>query len=296
MQDAICRGAMDCQKCPKSVTNTITHIFHRRGFHLPAQKCESNFILFLLKGELLINSEEYAGVTLSAGEFILQAVASKFELLAMTEVECLYVHFTQPELFCEGRFNYILNEIPAPLILSPLRVVTELDYFLKGLVYYTSGRKVCRDLLSSKHKELTYILSCYYSDYELTSLVHPLSKYVNSFHYFVYKNYTKVKTVEEFAKLGGYSEATFRRTFANVFHVPVYEWILARRKEDILYDLQNTTESISVICYKYGFESLPNFSNFCKKNFGSSPRNLRSGNEVDAQAFLLETNNTESAF
>ena len=32
------------------------------------------------------------------------------------------------------------------------------------------------------------------------------------------------------------------------------------------------------ICYKYGFESLPHFSNFCKKNFGASPRSLRAGN------------------
>jgi AraC-like DNA-binding protein len=49
-----------------------------------------------------------------------------------------------------------------------------------------------------------------------------------------------VKTVEEFAKLGGYSQTTFRRIFDNVFHEPVYEWMLSRRKEEIIYELQNT--------------------------------------------------------
>lgn len=106
-------------------------------------------------------------------------------------------------------------------------------------------------------------------------LEHPLSKYVNSFQYFVIQNYKKVKTVEELAQLGGYTLSTFRRIFNNVFHEPVYEWMLARRKEGILDDLNNSKCSISEICYKYGFESLPHFSNFCKKSFGASPRNLR---------------------
>ena len=89
------------------------------------------------------------------------------------------------------------------------------------------------------------------------------------------QQYKKVKTVEELAQLGGYTISTFRRIFNSVFHEPVYEWMLARRKENVLDDLQNSECTISEICYKYGFESLPHFSNFCKKSFGASPRNLR---------------------
>ncbi|HRN13034.1 MAG TPA: AraC family transcriptional regulator, partial [Bacteroides uniformis] len=29
------------------------------------------------------------------------------------------------------------------------------------------------------------------------------------------------------------------------------------------------------ICFGHGFESLSHFSNFCKKSFGDSPRNIR---------------------
>ena len=50
---------------------------------------------------------------------------------------------------------------------------------------------------------------------------------------------------------------------------------LKRRKEGIMYDLKHTNATISEICYKYGFESLPHFSNFCKKSFGASPRAIR---------------------
>ena len=142
------------------------------------------------------------------------------------------------------------------------------------------GDKVCRELLSLKRKELAFVLGYYYSDYDLASLVHPLSKYTNGFQCFVIQNYKKVKTVEELAQLGGYTISTFRRIFNSVFHEPVYEWMLARRKEGILDDLLNTDHSISEICYKYGFESLPHFSNFCKKSFGTSPPALRTEKKV----------------
>ena len=40
----------------------------------------------MLKGELLVNSDEYPGTTLQAQQFILQAIGSKVELLALTDV------------------------------------------------------------------------------------------------------------------------------------------------------------------------------------------------------------------
>lgn len=78
---SICQGNWDCQNCPKAVSNAIAHIIYQRGFHRPAHKCEENFILFLMKGEMLVNSQEYAGTMLREGEFILQAIGSKLRCL-----------------------------------------------------------------------------------------------------------------------------------------------------------------------------------------------------------------------
>ena len=270
-----CGVTMNCLECPKAVTNSIVHASHPRGFHKPAQKCEENIIIFLLKGEVLVNSQEYAGTTLRAGEFILQAIGSKLELLVMEDAECVCYSFNKPEFFCEERYNHIKTQVTPPLIFSPLKIVPELKHFLEGSASYLSKDKICRELLSLKKKELAFILSSCYSDYELSTLVHSLAKYTSSFQYFVLGNHTKVKTVEEFAHLGGYTVTTFRRIFNSVFHEPVYEWMMKQRKEGIIYELRYTKATISEICYKYGFESLPHFSNFCKKNFGASPRSIR---------------------
>lgn len=267
---------MHCQECPKAVDNAIIYASHSRGFHLPAQKCEENIMIFLLKGEALINSQEYAGTVLRAGEFILQAIGSKYEVLALTDVECVCYRFTRPELFCEEHYNYIMNQVTPPLIFTPLKISEELQFFLQASKSYLTGEKICRELLLLKKKELSFILGQFYSDYDLSMLVHPLSKYTSSFEYFVLQNHKKVKTVEEFAQLGGYTATTFRRIFNSVFHKPVYEWMMEKRKESIAYELRYTDATISEICFKYGFESLPHFSNFCKKNFGASPRALRS--------------------
>ena len=289
---SICQCTWDCQDCPKAVGNTIIHIIYQRGFHKPAQKCEENFILFLIKGEMLVNSQEYAGTMLKEGEFILQAIGSKFEMLAMTDCECIYYGFIQPEMFCDSRFNHIMKDVPSPLIYSPLKIIPELQYLLSGSIAYLRDNKICRELLSLKRKELAFVLGYYYSDYDLATLVHPLAKYTNSFQCFVFQNYKKVKTVEELAQLGGYTLSTLRRIFTSVFHEPVYEWMQARRKEGILDDLHNSNYSISEICYKYGFESLPHFSNFCKKFFGASPRNLRK-NEYENKNKLSDTKEIE---
>lgn len=225
MPDVFCGNTDKCQMCPKSVENAVFHVFHKQGFHIPVIRSEFNFMLFILKGEILVNSEEYAGTTVKTGEFILQPITAKIEILAMIDTECIYYRFNQPELFCDKRYHHIMNDIPGPLINTPLKIVPALEYFLICTNTYLSEPKICRELLSLKRKELAFILGHYYTDYELASLIHPLSQYTTSFQYFVIQNYKKVKTVEEFAQLGGYSLTTFRRIFDTIFHVPVHEWM-----------------------------------------------------------------------
>lgn len=137
----------DCLKCPKAVDNLILYASHSRGFHFIMPKCDNNIIMFLLKGEALVNSEEYAGVTLHAGEFILQAVGSKYEVLAMTDVECVCYRFSQPESFCEGRFQHIVKDVVPPLIFFPLKICSELNFFLEASKSYLVEGKICRELL-----------------------------------------------------------------------------------------------------------------------------------------------------
>ena len=270
-----CNERMDCTQCPKAVENSIHYTHNKKGFHLPPHKCETNILFFLLKGQILINSEEYAGTIINSGEFVLQAIASKVEILAMTDSEGILYTFDDPKAFCYDRYTYILKNVPPPLISEPLKIKPEIKLFLEGVASYLNADKICKELLEFKRKELYYLLAHYYTDYELSPIVHSLSQYTSSFEYFILKHHKQIKSVEDFAQLGGYSVTTFRRIFKAIFNEPAYEWMMKQRKESILYQLRYTDASISEICFGHGFESLSHFSNFCKKFFGDSPRNIR---------------------
>ncbi len=253
-------------------------VYHHysKGQHFSAEKFTQNCMLFMLQGELLVNSEEYPGTTLQSRQIILQAIGSKVELLALTEVEYIVYWFTELPVLCEERYKEILERSQAPLTYTPLTAIAALQNQLDFLVAYLKDQPyVCGRYLEIKCKELVYILTCYYPLPQISSFFYPISTYTESFQYFVMQNYDKVKNVEEFAHLGGYTTTTFRRLFKNMYGVPVYEWILDKKREGILNDLQYTKQRISVISSRYGFDSLSHFAHFCKDSFGDTPRNLR---------------------
>ncbi len=253
-------------------------VYHHysKGQHFPAEKFTQNCMLFMLQGELLVNSEEYPGTTLQSRQIILQAIGSKVELLALTEVEYIVYWFTELPVLCEERYKEILERSQAPLTYTPLTAIAALQNQLDFLVAYLKDQPyACGRYLEIKCKELVYILTCYYPLPQISSFFYPISTYTESFQYFVMQNYDKVKNVEEFAHLGGYTTTTFRRLFKNMYGVPVYEWILDKKREGILNDLQYTKQRISVISSRYGFDSLSHFAHFCKDSFGDTPRNLR---------------------
>lgn len=275
-KDILCTRQVDCALCPKISDGTMVYRHYPQGQHFSAEKCTQNCMIFVLKGELLINSNEYPGTTLQSKQCVLQAIGSKMELLALTDVEYIVYWFTELPVLCEERYKEILERSEAPLTYTPLianaKLLRLLEDITDHLIEQPSG---CGKYLDIKCQELVYILTCYYPLRQICTFFYPISTYTESFHYFIMQNYDKVKNVEEFAHLGGYTTTTFRRLFKNMYGVPVYEWILDKKREGILNDLQFTKQRISAISTRYGFDSLSHFAHFCKDSFGDTPRALR---------------------
>lgn len=271
-----CTRQIDCALCPQKSQGVLEFNRYPKGQHFSAEKCTQNCMIFMLKGELLVNSVEYPGTTLQGRQFILQAIGSKLELLALTDVEYIAYWFTELPLLCEERYKEILKRSEIPLTYTPLTAIPMLENLLKALASYNQEQPaMCSKYIDIKCQELVYILTCYYPLHQISSFFYPISTYTESFHYFVMQNYDKVKNVEDFAHRGGYTTTTFRRLFKNMYGVPVYEWILDKKREGILNDLQYTKQRISVISARYGFDSLSHFAHFCKDSFGDTPRSLR---------------------
>jgi AraC-like DNA-binding protein len=243
---------------------------------IPKERCSRNIIYFLLKGEIWINSSEHPDTILREGQFILQPVGSTVEFRIHTPVEAVIYMFDRLQNVCEARYPNDLTHAENTSS-SVMQVCEPLRFFLEGMKMVLNDDMLCSGYIQAKQTELFYLLNCYYTLKDLTAFYAPVYSRNRSFRYFVMNNYQKAKDVEAFAQLGGYSVPTFRRLFRETFDEPVYQWMLKQKRQHILNDITTTNLSITEISNKYGFESLANFSHFCRINFGKSPRALRSG-------------------
>lgn len=227
-EDSFCIQYKNCTGCPRATENTLVYKNLPKGEHIPKDKCTQNCMLFMLKGELLINSEEYPGNTLHEKQFILQAIGSKIEILALTDVEYITFWFNELPLLCEDRYNEIKDQAEAPLTYTPLVMSERIHSLISSMPDFLNEKSPCSKYIELKCKELVFLITNFYPLPQLKTFFYPISTYTESFQYFVIQNYSKVKSVEEFAHLGGYTTTTFRRLFKNMYGIPVYEWILEK--------------------------------------------------------------------
>ena len=185
IKNSYCKRFTDCAQCPKAAQGTFVYRNFPRGQHFPADKCTQNCILFMIKGELLVNSQEYPGTSLRDGQFILQAIGSKIELLALTEVEYIVYWFNELPQICESYYREILNTSEAPLTYTPLVMNYRLSRFITDLGEYLTEGISCGPFIDIKSQELVFLLTCYYPRPQLSNFFYPISTYTESFQYFI---------------------------------------------------------------------------------------------------------------
>lgn len=275
-----CTKYTDCASCGFYQRHIFKYRTFPKGVLIPQERVLQNTMYFLLKGEVRVNSEEHPDTIFREGQFILQPVGSKVEFQVLEAAEAILYLFERPQNVCNDRYNKSMSMASAghvgPVVMD---ICNPLEVFLGSMRAFLDSDLRCSVFLQSKQTELLFLLNCYYPIKDLAAFYSTIYRYSKSFQYFILQNYQNVKDVETFAQLGGYSVPTFRRLFKDTFGEPAYQWMLKRKCQDIHTDLLTTELSISDICYKYGFESLSNFSHFCRSNFGQSPRAIRAERE-----------------
>lgn len=276
MSDIACLKYTDCATCPHSQTQVFKYRSFPKGIVVPKSKCSQNTIYFIVSGSVQVKSEEHPNSIVHDGQFILQPIGSSVEFKVLENLECILYLFEKPLSLCSDRFNKG-SELAKDMQITPtiMQMCFPLRLYINGIKMYLNDSLICAEFLNAKRTELYYLLNCYYPLKDMAAFYAPIYRYSKTFRYFVMQNYLKAKDVESFAQLGGYSTPTFRRLFKETFGEPAYQWMTKKKCQDIHNDLTTTEMSISDICYKFGFESLSNFSHYCRANFGKSPRAIR---------------------
>ena len=142
-RDSFCIQYTNCTGCPKNVENILVYRNLPKGEHIPKDKCTQNCMLFMIKGELLINSEEHPGITLRERQIVLQAIGSKVEILALTDVEYVIYWFNELPLLCEDRYKEMMEQAEAPLTYTPLIMSERLYHLVTSMPEFLAEENPC---------------------------------------------------------------------------------------------------------------------------------------------------------
>lgn len=123
--------------------------------------------------------------------------------------------------------------------------------------------------------QMRNLLKKAYSRKALLHFMALLDDGVSVFYDFINSNYLKYKGVEELILLSGLTQSTFNRKFREYFGNSPYQWILARRADQIARRLTVGGESIGLIMRDFSFTDASHFNRFCRSMFGKTPTQMR---------------------
>lgn len=247
------------------------------GVEFKIQQTE-NKILFLLKGALCFSLEQYSNKKIGKDEML--AIPSGCCFSGIAEEESVLILIRIPlykDLNSCLSVDKLLEERDKDKEhgLKVLDIRKPMQACLSSISSYLDSQVKCNILFESKAKELFLIFRIYYDRRELYSFFSLHLTPDLLFSDLVYKNYKKIKTVNELARLAKRSQSSFQRHFIRVFGMPPYQWLQKKRAEDILRDIETDNMTMKEISNIYGFYSASHLYTFCKKHFGQPPKELK---------------------
>ena len=281
MKNIECHQLTECTNC-SSYGGDMFYFFRLiQNFTYQQYRFKQNSIFFFLKGEVTITGLHYPNIRICQREAIVIPAGIELDIHIGEDADCLVWRFKELPIVCEEQYGAVLQSSPTDETVTPLPLVKPLLNFIQSIMLSLEDGMLCRKYFDLKQKELVFLIHNYYSLSEVLAFLKPVLNFLNPFRHFVIQNYYKVRTVEELAILGRYGIITFRRMFKEEFGESPYRWMILQKQENIRYDLTHRDISISEIADKYLFQSLPQFSNFCKKYLGAAPREIRAQRSVD---------------
>ncbi|WP_163318631.1 helix-turn-helix domain-containing protein [Dysgonomonas sp. 520] len=163
-----------------------------------------------------------------------------------------------------------------------LRMNRVLNAYVRSLQIYEENKVYSNALYTLKVRELIYILRASYSDEELSDFFR--SHLANDFHFSeqVYKLSQNTLNVKLLAKSMNYSYSGFNKKFRKVFGTTAYLWLRQRRTNMVYYEIYYTNKSLKQISADNKFCTLSHFNEFCHKNLGKSPSEIRRKGDMDS--------------
>lgn len=245
-----------------------------------------NYLIFCCGGHVRITSTLFHDEILCAREVMFVPRGSECSGVALSDVTLLVHKFNNTVCNAEKcilAFLYSHRHYNAKIYCCKLTISEPLQTFINGIISYITDETHDADLWELKHKELIWLFTRYYDVEMLLAFFHPMTSEQVPFRNLVLTHYRKANNTEELAGLCGYGIHTFRRVFKKEFDIPVYQWLIKKRAENIRYRLSQSFVPLTDIIDEFNFSSAQHFSSFCKQYLGDTPGNLRKAMQVTSE-------------
>lgn len=245
----------------------------------------TNEVVFFMEGAIRYILDNYPPLENSAGQFIFLPCGGKLSFEALIDSTITVFRLNKPVDLCEGYHPqklYVQTEggctrkseqCYCPI--ESLYVNEQVSYFLEGVKRNLSGGLCCKYFFGLKIKELFLMLRAYYSKEELKNFLKPVLSVDTAFSEYIRVNRDKYTTVKQLAASLNVTPKAFATKFKYVFGSTPYSWIKREKVETIRQLLLAGDKSLKLIAAENGFNTVQQFTNFCKKELGASPTQLR---------------------
>ena len=234
-----------------------------------------NKIIFVRKGVVMCSFDSFSDRNITEGQFFILPAGYNLLIKALSDSSFLSVDMP------EWSQNFSISSLAEKegTVDSEQAEHLEsndiLDGYLSSLETYMQCGMNSQDIVQAKQTELLYILFSFYSKEELYSLF--ILCLTDEYHFrrLVRINHRKARNVLQLAEMMHYSYSGFNKRFKKVFGVSAYSWMQQQKAGLIYRELSLGGKSLKEISSDFNFLSLSHFNEFCHKELGASPSEVR---------------------
>ncbi|NDW08670.1 helix-turn-helix domain-containing protein [Dysgonomonas sp. 520] len=255
----------------KNESALIRFLNFEKGSDWETKEGESRIIV-VTKGRLGISSNMQNSLTVSesrlfflpAGDHLSARVLEKSSVIVINLIDSVHLETLNISSICEQKPD-----------ISCLKMESVLHAYVRSLQMYEESGISSEVLYTLKIRELICILKMSYSNEELTDFFR--SHLSNDFHFSeqVRKLSQNTLNVRLLAEKMNYSYSGFNKRFRKTFGMSAYSWLRQRRTNTVYYEIYYTNKTLKQISTDHKFATLSHFNEFCHKNLGKAPSEIR---------------------
>lgn len=249
----------------------------------------ANEIVFFIEGCIGFSFRDYPWRENSAGQLIFLPCGGKASLTAIRSSEIIVFRMDHPVGLCENwsmEQLYISGRSRTALrmedsIIGTLHIDEDIRRFLEGVSYHVGRGLKCKRFFDLKISEFFLLLRINYTKRQVREFFSPILSPDTAFSEHVRRNWGKYTSVGEMAESMNMSVKQFSSKFKTVFNQTAYNWMKQSRAGLIQREIKVSAKPLKQIARELGFNTVHQFTNFCKKELGCTPSEIRKGEKIN---------------